>query len=103
QIYIIDVEVEYGDMRDVEKGKPTRMMLSLHARRAEDQNSKTILPVEAETRYRHKWGTIAVSTHVVQGDTAQHFQLTCSDGLSNKGVQRGEPAWLKKAKKKETH
>lgn len=96
QLFIIDVEVDYGDMRDVEKGKPTWLMLSLLARRIEDQNIKTILPIQAESRYRHKWGTISLSTDVVNGDLIQHFKLMCSDGLSKNGLQRGKPKWMKK-------
>ena len=33
---------------------------------------------------RHKWGTVYVSADVVVGDMTQHFQLTCSDGISKK-------------------
>ncbi len=101
QLFTIEVSVEYGDMRDVEKGKPTRMMLSLLARRVEDKMN--VLPVEAETQYRYKWGMIAVGIDVVNGDTIQHFQLRCSDGLSKNGLQRGEPKWLTNTKKKEAN
>lgn len=96
----MDVEIEYGDYDDVEKGKPSRIMLSLLARRAEDEKEKSVLPVESWTTYRHKWGTVSVSTHVTKGDIAQHFDLMCSDGISKFGVKRGEPKWLKKAKEK---
>ncbi len=99
QLFVIDVEVDYGDMRDVEKGKPAWLILSLLARRIEDQNSKTILPIEAESRYRHKWGTVSLSKDVVFGDLIQNFKVMCSDGLSENGVRRGEPKWLKKSKK----
>jgi hypothetical protein len=95
--YTVDVEVEYGDFKDVEKGKPTRIILSLFVKLLNDKTAASMLsPVEAATSYRHKWGTVYVSVDVVVGDTAQHFQLTCSDGISKNGVQRGKPKWLKK-------
>lgn len=99
RVYSVEAEVEYGDFRDVEKGKPIRIIISLLARLADgNEKTKSILPVEAETSYRYKFGTVAVSSHVVTGDVAQHFQLMCSDGISKSGVQRGNPIWLKKAK-----
>jgi len=100
QLFIIDVEIEYGDTRDVEKGKPTRIMLSLLARRVEDEKNKSIRPVEAETDYRHKWGTVKLASQVVKNDVAQRFQLICSDGISKNGVQRGDPTWLKRLKER---
>lgn len=86
QLFVIQVDVEYGDMRDVEKGKPIRMMRSLLARRVEDKEK--IFPVEAETKYRYKWGMIAVSTDVMNGELIQGFQLRCSDGLSKDGLSK---------------
>jgi hypothetical protein len=95
--YTIDVEVEYGDSKDVEKGKPKRITLSLFVKLLNDKTATSMLsPVEAGTSYRHKWGTVYVSADVVVGEIAQHFELTCSDGISKTGVQRGEPKWLKK-------
>jgi hypothetical protein len=95
--YSIDVEVEYGDFNDVEKGKPTRIILSLFVHLLNDKTAASMrAPVEAGTSYRHKWGTAYISADVVFGDIAQHFKLICSDGISKNGVQRGEPKWLKK-------
>ncbi len=97
--YIVEAEVEYGDIEDVEKGKPMRILLSLVARLANEKDgTETVLPVEAEATYRYKFGTVAVSMDVVTGDLAQSFKLTCSDGISKGGIQRGEPKWLKKSK-----
>lgn len=97
--YTVKAEVEYGNFKDVEKGKPIRILLSLVAQLADEKDkSEKVLPVEAEATYRYKFGTVAVSMDVVTGDIAQSFQLTCSDGISKSGVQRGEPKWLKKAK-----
>ena len=99
--YHVEAEVAYGDSRDVEKGKPIRIILSLVARLAvEKDKAAAVLPVEAEGTYRYKFGTIAVSMDVVTGDIAQNFQLMCSDGISKGGVQRGELKWLKKTKKR---
>ena len=100
RVYMVDVEVEYGDFNDVEKGKPTKIILSLLVKLLNDNTSAPMVtPVEAASKYRHKWGTVYLSTDIVVGDTAQHFQLTCSDGLSKDGVQRGEPKWPKKISK----
>jgi hypothetical protein len=97
--YDVKAEVEYGDFRDVEKGKPTRIILSIAAKVADEKDkTKLALPVEAEGTYRYRFGTISVSMDVVTGDIAQSFQLTCSDGISKGSVQRGEPKWLKKAR-----
>lgn len=99
--YRVKVEVEYGDFKNVEKGKPIRILLSLVATPADHEDKvETVLPIEAEATYRYKFGTIAVSMDVVTGDIAQNFQLTCSDGISKDGVQRGEPKWLKKTTKR---
>jgi len=101
RVFSVDAEVEYGDFKEVEKGKPTRIILSLFARLSDDKSiQSTFRPVEAGTTYRYKWGTAYVSNNVVIGDTAQHFQLTCSDGISKTGVLRGDPKWLKKMKDK---
>jgi hypothetical protein len=95
--YTIEVEVEYGDFNDVEKGKPRWIILSLFVELLNDKTAASMrAPVEAGTSYRHKWGTAYVSANVVVGDLAQHFALTCSDGISKNGVQRGDPKWLKK-------
>lgn len=95
--YSVDVEVEYGDSKDVEKGKPTRIILSLLVKLSNDKSSASMVrPIEAGSKYRYKWGTTYVSGALVIGDVSQHFQLTCSDGISKDGVQRGEPKWLKK-------
>jgi hypothetical protein len=99
KVYTVDVEVEYGDFRDVEKGKPTKIILSLLVNLLNDKGSASMVtPIEAGTNYRYKWGTVYVSNDVITGDTAQHFRFTCSDGISKDGVQRGEPKWLKKPK-----
>jgi hypothetical protein len=99
--YTIHVEVEYGDSKDVEKGKPKKIVLSLTVKLSDDKTAASMLsPVEAGTTYRHKWGTAYVSAEVVVGDTAQHFRLTCSDGISKGGVQRGELKWSKKKDRK---
>ncbi|MEQ1644772.1 MAG: hypothetical protein ABL959_15090 [Pyrinomonadaceae bacterium] len=101
RVFVVDVEVEYGDFKDVEKGKPTKIILSLLARLSDEKNmSAPVRAVEAGTTYRHKWGTVYVSKRVVIGDVAQHFQFTCSDGISKTGVQRGDPKWLKKIRDK---
>jgi hypothetical protein len=100
QIFIVDVEIEYGDYKDLEKGKPARVMLSMLARHAENESNKSILPVEAWTTYGRKWGTVSVSTQVVTEDIVQHFALTCSDDVSKFGVKRGEVKWLTKTKAK---
>lgn len=95
-IFTVDVEVEYGDFNDVEKGKPTKIIFSMLVKLLNDKRSASmVMPIEAGTKYRYKWGTSYVSSNVVTGDTAQHFQLTCSDGISKDGVQRGEPKWSK--------
>jgi hypothetical protein len=99
--FSVDVEVEYGDSRDVDKGKPTRIILSLLATLSGEKNaSPPVRPVEAGASYRYKWGTVHLSNDVVTGDVAQSFTLTCSDGISKTGVKRGEPEWLKKSKQK---
>ncbi len=97
--FSVDVEVEYGDFKAVEKGKPTEIVLSLLVRLTGNQNTTPeVTAVQAGTTYRHKWGTVYVSKDVLIGGIAQHFQFTCSDGLSKGGIQRGEPKWLKKNK-----
>ena len=99
KVYTVDVEVEYGDFGDVEKGKPTKIILSLLVKLLSDKNSASMVtPIEVGTNYRYKWGTVYISNDVVTGDIAQHFRFTCSDGISKDGVQRGEPKWLKKSK-----
>ncbi len=97
QSYIIDVAVEYGDYKDVEKGKPIRILLSLRARIADEKQTDTaIQPVVAEATYRYKFGTIAVGKNVVTGDVSQKFELTCSDGISKGGLQRDESGQRKR-------
>jgi hypothetical protein len=97
RVFTVDAEVEYGDSKDVEKGKPTKIIFSLLVKLSNDKSSGSMLtPIEAGSKYRYKWGTIYVSNDVVIGDIAQHFQLTCSDGISKDGVQRGQPKWVKK-------
>jgi len=104
RVYMVDVEVEFGDFRDVEKGKPTRIILSLLVKLLGDNlSASTAIPIEAGSKYRHKWGTLYVSAAVLVGDLSQHFRFTCSDGLSKDGVQRGEPKWLKKVRKNNDH
>lgn len=100
RVYIVDVDVEYGDSKAVEKGKPSQIILSLLVKLLNDTTSDSMaIPVEAGSKYRHKWGTVYISANVVVGDAAQHFRFTCSDGLSKDGVQRGEPKSLKRLPK----
>ena len=97
----IDVEVEYGFMKDVEKGKPTNIQLSLLARNTSQKDDRSIIPAEANADYRRKWGRVSIETTVVNGDVAQRFGLSCSDGLSKNGLRRGDPSWLKKQRDKQ--
>jgi len=93
----IMVEIEYGYIKDVEKGKPTSLRLSLLARNSSEKGNVSLLPVEANADYHHKWGRLSVETTIVNGDAAQRFGLSCSDGLAKKGLTRNEP-WLKKTR-----
>ena len=99
--FSIEAEVEYGDFPAVEKGKPTMINLSLLVNDDKlPEKIERFSAVEAGATYGHKWGTVFVRKDVVKGDRVFSFSLMCSDGLSRGGVQRGEPSWMRKAKKK---
>jgi hypothetical protein len=94
---LIEAEVEYGDFPAVEKGKPTMINLSLLVNDASLPGKESgFAAVKAGTTYRHKWGTVFVRKDEVKGDRAYTFTLTCSDGLSESGVRRGDPKWMQK-------
>lgn len=97
EVFVIEAEIEYGDSKDVERGKPTTINVSLLVKNTKNPESNPGLrAVEAGTTYGHKWGTVFVRKDVVIGDRAYNFQLKCSDGISKTGVKRGDPKWLRK-------
>ena len=98
--FSIRSEVEYGDFPAVEKGKPILINLSLDVFEANAPSKRSDFgAVEAGATYRYKWGTVVVRKDVVKGDRVYTFTLTCSDGISKGGVQRGAPKWLQKKRK----
>lgn len=98
--FSIRSEIEYGDFAAVERGKPTQIILSLDI---SDSNvvkkGSDFSSVEAGASYRYKWGTVFVRKDVVKGNRVYTFTLTCSDGITKSGVQRGEPIWLRQKRK----
>jgi hypothetical protein len=98
--FIIEVEVEYGYFDDVEKGTPKVIFLRLLARLSNDSSPPQSRWIESMSTYRYKWGTTQIDKAIATGETVQHFQLACSDGISKYGVKRGEPKWLRKLKSK---
>lgn len=91
--FSITAEVEYGDFPAIQKRKPNWINLSLLVEDVNNSNKiRNFSAVEGGTTYRYKWGTVFVRRDLVKGDRVFTFTLTCSDGLSKVGVQRGEPS-----------
>ncbi len=89
--FTIKAAIKYGDFRAVERRKPTEIMLSLLVSETSAETHETYIEaVEAGTTYGRKWGTVFVRNEISKGDVAYKFTLTCSDGISKSGVQRGE-------------
>ena len=76
----VGINIEYGDFRAAEKGKPTSIKLSISVSDKEQDALRFSEGISSETTYGKRWGGLSVERQVIVANLVHTFRLSCDDG-----------------------